>query len=355
MSSPPTPYARSFDFNSFSTNYPTTPLPGLQVDGELNNILTSIGTLISRLAEIQRADGALANLSVGPDQITPELMTLLGDLVPRGTWATATAYAFKDLVTRNGATYIALEAHTSDDFETDLAAELWMTLAESASPAETIRGNNTVSSGPTLNLTPAQIAAMLPALAGDSGAGGTKGLAPAPAAGDAAANKYLSASGAWAVIQAATDAASGILALSSVAEVRTGTNATKAVTPAGVATLWRKGADIASDGTLAKPSAANLGGYHVVTGTAAIAAIWADEPEGTEIELEFADALTLTHSTNLILPGAIDVSTVAGDVARFRAMGGSIWRCVSCPPDWYGAAAVAATGDPLFRYFYFGS
>lgn len=40
--------------------------------------------------------------------------------------------------------------------------------------------------------------ALLDALVGDSGSGGTKGLVPAPAAGDAAAGKYLKASGAWA-------------------------------------------------------------------------------------------------------------------------------------------------------------
>ena len=36
-------------------------------------------------------------------------------------------------------------------------------------------------------------------MVGDSGSGGTKGLAPAPAAGDAAAGKYLKADGTWAV------------------------------------------------------------------------------------------------------------------------------------------------------------
>jgi hypothetical protein len=37
----------------------------------------------------------------------------------------------------------------------------------------------------------------IPLLVGDSGSGGSLGLAPAPAAGDAAANKFLSASGDW--------------------------------------------------------------------------------------------------------------------------------------------------------------
>lgn len=40
--------------------------------------------------------------------------------------------------------------------------------------------------------------ALLSAMVGDSGAGGTKGLAPAPAAGDAAAGKFLKADGTWA-------------------------------------------------------------------------------------------------------------------------------------------------------------
>jgi microcystin-dependent protein len=40
----------------------------------------------------------------------------------------------------------------------------------------------------------------VPTLIGDSGSGGTKGLVPAPASGDAAAEKFLKASGAWATV-----------------------------------------------------------------------------------------------------------------------------------------------------------
>lgn len=46
--------------------------------------------------------------------------------------------------------------------------------------------------------TPTQVTADLIAMVGDSGAGGTKGLVPAPAAGDAAALKFLKADGTWA-------------------------------------------------------------------------------------------------------------------------------------------------------------
>lgn len=48
-------------------------------------------------------------------------------------------------------------------------------------------------------ITATEATALLNAFAGDSGAGGTKGLVPAPAAGDAAAGKYLDSDGTWTV------------------------------------------------------------------------------------------------------------------------------------------------------------
>jgi hypothetical protein len=44
------------------------------------------------------------------------------------------------------------------------------------------------------------IAEVETAFGGDAGAGGTKGMVPAPAAGDAAANKYLKSDGTWAAV-----------------------------------------------------------------------------------------------------------------------------------------------------------
>lgn len=46
--------------------------------------------------------------------------------------------------------------------------------------------------------TPTQVTADLIGMVGDSGSGGTKGLVPAPAAGDTAAGKFLKADGTWA-------------------------------------------------------------------------------------------------------------------------------------------------------------
>ncbi len=64
----------------------------------------------------------------------------------------------------------------------------------------TIKGRAAgAGTGDPQDLTATQATAILDAVVGDSGSGGTKGLAPAPASGDAAAGKFLKADGTWAV------------------------------------------------------------------------------------------------------------------------------------------------------------
>lgn len=62
----------------------------------------------------------------------------------------------------------------------------------------TIKGRVTAGTGVSEDLTATQATTILNAVVGDSGSGGTKGLVPAPAAGDTAAAKFLSAAGVWA-------------------------------------------------------------------------------------------------------------------------------------------------------------
>jgi hypothetical protein len=77
-----------------------------------------------------------------------------------------------------------------------------------------IKGRTTAGTGDPEDLTGTQTTALLDNVVGDSGSGGTKGLVPAPASGDAAANKFLKASGAWATLPASTVTESIILACS---------------------------------------------------------------------------------------------------------------------------------------------
>ncbi len=64
----------------------------------------------------------------------------------------------------------------------------------------TIKGRASgAGTGDPTDLSGTQATAILDSVVGDSGAGGTKGLVPAPGAGDAAANKFLKADGTFAV------------------------------------------------------------------------------------------------------------------------------------------------------------
>lgn len=64
-------------------------------------------------------------------------------------------------------------------------------------------------------------------------------------------------------------------------------------------------------------------GTTTITGLGTVAA-------GMFRRLRFAGILTLTHNgTSLILPGAVNITTAAGDIAEFISEGSGNWRCVN--------------------------
>lgn len=70
MSAVPTPFVPGYDYSDHSTSQPRTPQPGINLDTDFNAVKVACDTLASRLAEIQRDDGALRNGTVGVDQLT---------------------------------------------------------------------------------------------------------------------------------------------------------------------------------------------------------------------------------------------------------------------------------------------
>ena len=96
--------------------------------------------------------------------------------------------------------------------------------------------------------------------------------------------------------------------------------------------LATKGADIASAATVDLSAA--TGNYVHVTGTTTVTAL-GTVSAGMRFLLVFDGALTLTHNaTSLILPGAANITTAAGDRAEFVSLGSGNWRCL-----WYTTAA----------------
>jgi hypothetical protein len=101
--------------------------------------------------------------------------------------------------------------------------------------AHTIKGNSTGSTGTPTDLTSTQVTAELNNFVGDTGSGGTKGLVPAPASGDAAANKYLKADGTWEIVPMGTGTVTSVSVVT--ANGISGTVATPTTTPAITLTL----------------------------------------------------------------------------------------------------------------------
>ena len=88
---------------------------------------------------------------------------------------------------------------------------------------------------------------------------------------------------------------------------------------------FAKGADIASAATT--DIGAATGNYVDVTGTTTITALGTVQAGSMRI-VRFTGALTLTHNaTSLILPGAVNITTVAGDTAQFISLGSGNWQC----------------------------
>ena len=99
-----------------------------------------------------------------------------------------------------------------------------------------------------------------------------------------------------------------------------------AVTLTGGAMLWNDSANIASDTTTDLSTA--TGNYVHITGTTTITGL-GTVAAGALFVLVFDGALILTHNgTSLILPGAANITTVAGDTLIVQSEGSGNWRAI---------------------------
>lgn len=91
---------------------------------------------------------------------------------------------------------------------------------------------------------------------------------------------------------------------------------------------YAQGADIASATTINLNTA--TGDYIHVTGTTTITTVTL--AQGQERTIVFDDALTFTNGASLLLPGAANITTAAGDTAVLRGEASGVVRCISYTP-----------------------
>jgi hypothetical protein len=106
----PTPYDRQYSFSSWQSQHPSDPLPGDEVDAELNAVKATTDEIIVNLGKIQRDDGNLANETVGLEQLKPEVSV---GVAPAVAWTADTYFALNATVFNELILYRCIEAHTS--------------------------------------------------------------------------------------------------------------------------------------------------------------------------------------------------------------------------------------------------
>lgn len=217
MSTVPSPYERQANFTSYEQSSPTLPKRGTDLDAEFNAVRTMANALLSRVSEIQRDDGRLANQSVHPDAFTSEALLLIGsNILPRGNWLTTTVYNPRDFVTQGGLTYVCLVQHLSGTFSTDLSTGKWQAITYTQTASA-------VGFSPAGGLVSTNVQAAIVELSGIVGGKQASNANLTALAGlTLAANKLLYATGAGALAQADLTAfGRSITALADAAAART--------------------------------------------------------------------------------------------------------------------------------------
>jgi hypothetical protein len=108
----PTKYTRQYDFQSYQVSNPTRPLPGNQVNYDLNAVQQSVKEIIDFLKGVIRSDGRLANGSVGANQL--DVTFDLGFSLPT-VWEPGVDYTDDSTVLYANKFWKAHIAHTSTD------------------------------------------------------------------------------------------------------------------------------------------------------------------------------------------------------------------------------------------------
>lgn len=87
--SDPQKYERTYSFTDFQAGNPSAPLPGIQVDNEMENIEQALGGAIDAIKDVRRSDGKLKNGIVTVDSLDPQVAAGVGS----GALASAAAAA----------------------------------------------------------------------------------------------------------------------------------------------------------------------------------------------------------------------------------------------------------------------
>jgi hypothetical protein len=129
----PTVYSRQYNLTDYAVNHPASPYNAAYHDTEFNAVRIALLETQNNLNFITRSDGYLTNDIVSLDTVTNEVRSLLfgkyGAINVKGIWSASTQYAFTDVVSFSGGTYLCVIGHTSSaSFAADISLNRWAAL-----------------------------------------------------------------------------------------------------------------------------------------------------------------------------------------------------------------------------------
>ena len=143
--------SRLFNFTNWQSSNPTTPLPGNQVDAEIEQLRLAVISLSTQIDDLRRSDGALKNGVVTNDALAASLLTSITSSVQSGVSAsvtTAQSSAASATASAATATTKASEA-TSAAISAQAAADILNANSNSALQ-QVIAANTSIQSAKTL-------------------------------------------------------------------------------------------------------------------------------------------------------------------------------------------------------------
>jgi hypothetical protein len=328
MSAAPTQYTRVNNFVSDATNNPSITVAGIatDLDAEYEAIRTSVNQTISRLNEIQRADGKLRSNVLDPTEYTAITAAVSGATNAASSATAAASSAASASTSATTATNRAAEATTAASNVAGYvttATQKATAAAASATAAATSEAN-ALSSSTNANTKATAAATSATSASNSATTASTK-------ATEAAASAAGAASSASTASTKATEAAAS--AASVAGQATTATNAATSATSSAATATTRanNAADSAvsaqNSATIATTKAAEAALSALDANTAKTLAVTkAAEAVTTVATLNSANAATLTNANN---------AAASATEAATSAMAASISR---------SAAATSATG-----------
>jgi hypothetical protein len=336
----PTRYERGFSFSGFQASAPQTPLPGSNVDAELDNLEVTTSQLVDAMQDIRRSDGQLKNGVVTAESLSTEI---LSGIKPSVAWGASTNYVKGATVFTGVILYRCLVDHLSNaSFSVDLIAGRWEQLADFsviASDAQAARDVAITQAGTAT--TQAGIATTQAGIASSAASTATTG------AGVATTQAGLATTQAG----VATTGASTATTQAGVATTQAGIATAQAGIATAAANNYNQGIT-QPETTIASSATTNIGASNtervVITGSVAITSFGA-QPWRIRL-VRFTGTPTLTHNaTSLILPTAANIIAQVGDTAHFISDASGNWRCSSYERSDGTSLAPAIVGNAALR------